>query len=102
MEAAKKLSKEAQDLRISVLKQMLTLATSAFGVVAALAWNSFIQEFVNMYVRKYFPDSSGMISLFIYAVVVTVLAVTVTMNLSRFTARLEDAAEKEDKESKKK
>ena len=32
---------------------MLTLATSAFGLVAALAWNSLIQEFVNSYVKKF-------------------------------------------------
>jgi len=89
METAKKLSQEARELQLSVLKQMLTLATSAFGVVAALAWNSFIQEFVNMYVKTYFPQSSGMISLFIYAVIVTILAVIVTFNLSRITSRLE-------------
>ena|SRR3990167_9231838 len=89
METAKKLSQEARELQLSVLKQMLTLATSAFGVVAALAWNSFIQEFVNMYVKTYFPQSSGMISLFIYAIIVTILAVIVTFNLSRITSRLE-------------
>jgi ABC-type uncharacterized transport system fused permease/ATPase subunit len=97
MDTAKKLTKEAKDLQISVLKQMLTLAISGFGVVAALAWNSFIQEFVNLYIKKYFPQGSGVLTLFIYAVIVTILAVVVTMNLSRLTSKLEGEVEKEQK-----
>jgi ABC-type uncharacterized transport system fused permease/ATPase subunit len=96
-DAKRKLSKEARDLQISILKQMLTLATSAFGVVAALAWNSFIQEVVNMYVKKYLPEGSGTWSLLIYAVIVTILAVFVTLNLSRLTSRLEEKNEEANK-----
>ena len=43
---------EEQRLHIAVVKQMLTLATSGFGLVAALAWNNLIQEFVNNYIKK--------------------------------------------------
>lgn len=64
-------------------KQMLALATSAFGLVAALAWNSFIQEVVNQYIKPLIGGASGLVSLLIYAVVVTLLAVIVTYNLSR-------------------
>lgn len=77
-------------LHVEVVRQMLTLATSGFGLVAALAWNSLIQEFVNTYVKKLFPDSGGIISLTIYAVVITVIAVIVTIQLSRFLKRLEN------------
>lgn len=69
-------------------KQMLTLATSGFGLVAALAWNSLIQEFVNSYVKKLLPNNSGIISLFIYAVVVTILAVFVTYQLSKLSEKV--------------
>jgi len=74
---------------IEIVSQMLTLATSGFGLVAALAWNSFIQEVVNNYVKKFLPSGSGLISLFIYAAIVTALAVFVTMQLSKIKERLE-------------
>ena len=80
-------------LHTEVVRQMLTLATSGFGLVAALAWNSLIQEFVNKYVRTFFPDNGGLISLLIYAVIVTIFAVIVTLQLSRFLRKLEKSEE---------
>ena len=77
-------------LHVEVVRQMLTLATSGFGLVAALAWNSLIQEFINMYVKKWIPNSGGIISLTIYAVLITIIAVMVTIQLSRFLKRLEE------------
>lgn len=77
-------SKEDKKLHIEVARQMLALATSGFGLVAALAWNNVIQEFVNNYVKKLLPAGSGIWSLLIYAVIVTILAVFVTYNLSKF------------------
>ncbi|MDP3998883.1 MAG: DUF5654 family protein [bacterium] len=76
-------------IHIEVVRQMLTLATSGFGLVAALAWNNVIQAFVNDYVKQWLPQSSGIISLFIYAVIVTILAVFVTLQLSRILEKLE-------------
>lgn len=78
-----------RELEIAVVTQMVTLATSSLGLVAALAWNSFIQELVNDYIKKFLPGNSGIISLLIYALVVTLLAVVVTMNLSKVKERLE-------------
>lgn len=75
-------------LHIEVVRQMLTLATSGFGLVAALAWNSVIQEFVNSYIKKWVPGS-GLASLFIYAIIITCLAVLVTLQLSRLLRTLE-------------
>ena len=62
---------------------MLDLSTSGFGLVAALAWNEFIKEVINQYIKPLVGGASGLISLLIYAVLVTVLAVVVTVNLSR-------------------
>ena len=73
----------------AILKQMLALATSGFGLVAALAWNSVIQEFVTTQIKPYLPQGSGLFSLIIYAVVVTILAVTITVNLSRVIENFE-------------
>lgn len=77
-------------LHIEVVRQMLTLATSGFGLVAALAWNSLVQEFVNNYIKKWLPQGSGIISLFLYAVLITALAVFVTVQLSQFVQKLEN------------
>ena len=82
--------KDSKKLHAMLAKQMLTLATSAFGLVAALAWNSLIQEFVNSYVKKFLPNGSGIISLLIYALVVTVLAFFVTYQLSKLSERFEN------------
>lgn len=82
--SARKKTKEERKFHIEVARQMLTLATSGFGLVAALAWNNVVQEFVKSYVRKFLPGSdTGILSLLVYAIVVTVLAVFVTYNLSR-------------------
>ena len=76
-------------LQVEVIRQMITLATSGFGLVAALAWNNVIQEFVNNYIKKYLDVGSGLISLLIYAILITILAVTVTYQLSKIAEKLE-------------
>lgn len=77
-------------IHIEVVKQMLTLATSGFGLVAALAWNSVIQEFVTTYIKKWLPQGGSLLSLLLYALIVTVLAVIVTLQLSRVVTKLEE------------
>ena len=66
---------------------MLSLATSGFGLVAALAWNELIKEVVEGYIKPVVGGNSGIISLLIYAVLVTVLAVVITYNLTRLVKR---------------
>ena len=75
---AKKLHKE-------LFKQMVSLSTAGFGLVAALAWNEAIQAFVNDYIAKYISIGSTIISKFIYAVIITGLAVFITYQLSRIS-----------------
>lgn len=68
------------------LKTMITLASSGFGLVAALAWNAAITELF----KKIFGQASGIISLFIYAVIVTTIAVVVMSKLGRMAQRVEN------------
>ena len=83
-------NKERQKrLHIEVMRQMLTLATSGFGLVAALAWNNLIQEFVNGYIKKWLPEGSGILYLLLYAVVITSLAVTITFQISKLLQKLQ-------------
>lgn len=81
---------EETKLHLEIAKQMVTLSTAGFGLVAALAWNSLIQEFVNTYVKKWLPGGGKLISLGLYAVIVTVLAVFVTLQLSKLVKKLEE------------
>lgn len=75
-------------IHLEVVKKMTALATSGFGLVAALAWNNVIQETVNTYIKPYIGAGSGLISLLIYAVIITALAVLVTLNLSKLEQKL--------------
>jgi uncharacterized membrane protein (DUF106 family) len=83
----KKLKKHSQAFKKELTSQMLKLATSGFGLVAALAWNELIKETVNEYIKPLIGGASGIVSLLIYAVLVTILAVGVTYNLTRLVKR---------------
>ena len=91
--SSKTKKKEQQALHIEVVDKMLTLATSGFALVAALAWNNFIQELVNNYIKKWLPEGSGIISLLVYALIVTVLAVLITIQLSKLLKKLKNEKE---------
>ncbi len=66
---------------------MVALSTSGFGLVAALAWNETIQQFVNRFIEPKIPGS-GLLSKFIYAVIITVFAVLITYQLSKISSKL--------------
>jgi hypothetical protein len=83
-------NQQRKRLHLLILKQMLTLAASGFGLVAALAWNNVIQEFVATSIKPYLPSGSGLLSLAIYAVIVTVIAVSVTYQLTKLIDKLEE------------
>ena len=69
-----------------LIKQLLTLSTSAFGLAAALAWNDTIQQTVKEFIEPRIPGS-GILSRVIYALLVTIFAVIVTFELSRLASR---------------
>ena len=83
----RRVRKHFGSLRKEVLKQMLTLATSGLGLVAALAWNELIKEAVTQYIKPIAGGASGIISLLIYALTVTILAVAVTYNLTKLVRK---------------
>ena len=82
-----KVHKHFSAMKQEILKQMLVLSTSAFGLVAALAWNEFIKELISSYLQPLIGGSSGLISLLIYAVLVTLLAVFVTYSLTKLVKK---------------
>jgi hypothetical protein len=62
---------------------MISLASAAFGVVAALAWNSAITALV----KEIFGTGAQIISLFLYAIIITIIAVIVMVNLGKVAER---------------
>ena len=81
------------ELPLAIIKNIITLSTSGFGLVVALAWNELIRLTVQTYLTPLLGEGGGLISLFIYALVVTTLAVIVTMELAKVQKRLEGTKE---------
>ena len=79
--------RQTKTLRREFSSQMLKLVTSGFGLVAALAWNELIKEVVSEYIKPVLGENSGIVSLLIYAVLVTLFAVAVTYNLSKIVKK---------------
>ena len=66
-------------LHKELLGSFAMFVTSAFGFVAALAWNEAVKAAINRYIEP----GSGLKSQFLYAIFVTVLAVLISYYLSR-------------------
>lgn len=84
-----KKSEEERSFHKELIQQLVTLSTSGFGLVAALAWNEAVQAFVKENIQPFFPDQSGVISKFLYALLITAFAVLITYQLSRLASRFE-------------
>lgn len=70
---------KAKSLTTEITTQLLALATSSLGLVAALAWNDAVQAVF----KEYFPAASGITPKFIYAFLLSVLIILLTINLTR-------------------
>ena len=70
---------ETKEVKSQVAGTISTLMTVAFGLIAALAWNSAIQAIL----LRILPKGSGIIGLLIYAIVITIVAVLVTFIIAR-------------------
>ena len=66
-------------MRKEVIEKIAALMTAAFGLVAALAWNGAIQEIF----KAIFGEVVGIWPMVVYAVVVTLLAVWLTIMIGR-------------------
>lgn len=77
-------------VRIDLIEKLSTLVTAAFGLVAALAWNSAIQRVF----EEFFGKNEGLIAQLVYAIVVTVIAVYVTFLIGRAKSSLVEKLDK--------
>ena len=74
----------ASALFTSVCLAVFNCSTSSFAFVAGLAWNNAIQALIEQFVGK----GNALTSLFSYAIIVTIIAVIVTVLLARFAAKM--------------
>lgn len=66
-----------------VMETIATLMTTAFGLIAALAWN----EAIKAIILQYFQAGSGIIGLLTYAIIITIIAVIATLIIARAIAK---------------
>lgn len=66
-----------------IMETMLTLITTAFAFVAGLAWNEAIQKLI----EEFYTAGGAVTGLLIYAVIVTIVAVVVTVLLARIVEK---------------
>jgi hypothetical protein len=74
------------EVKPTYLGTMIALATAAFGLIAALAWNKVITDVIGLFLKA----GSGVVAELIYAVIVTIVAILVIQNLAKLAARESD------------
>ncbi len=68
----------------AIVQSMITLASAALGLVAALAWNDAIKGAM----KEILGENEGVAALFTYAILATLIAVVVLLILSRIAAKV--------------
>ena len=74
----------ASEVTKLIMETILGLITTAFAFVAGLAWNDAIQKLIESVIGT----GDALPSLFIYAIVVTIVAVIVTVILARVAGKM--------------
>ncbi|HXW50649.1 MAG TPA: DUF5654 family protein [Candidatus Acidoferrales bacterium] len=69
--------------RAQYIATMIALASAAFGVIAALAWNTAITDLI----KQILPAGKGIGPEFLYAVIVTIVGVIVMVNLGKLAEK---------------
>jgi uncharacterized membrane protein YidH (DUF202 family) len=74
-----------RELKKETIHNFVIMLTTAFGFVAALAWNTFIQAAFT----RFFGTQSTVIAMFGYAVAVTIMAVIAITYVSKIEVKEE-------------
>lgn len=71
------------EVKPTYLGTMIALATVAFGLIAAGAWNKFITDLIALFLKP----GAGIWAEFLYAVIITIIAIVVVQNLGKLAER---------------
>jgi len=81
-----KIGKRASRFSREYLATLIAVVSTALGVVVALAWNAALQAIFNYYFQS---ELSKAVSLLIYAVLITAVAVIATISMGKLARRLD-------------
>jgi len=81
------------ELKLQFVDTFAKLITAAFAMVAALAWNNAIQTLIT----NALGTGNEVLALFIYAIIVTIIAVIAVVWITRSFNKLHTMVEKEKK-----
>ncbi len=81
-----KTSKQKNEFKIQILETFAALITAAFGLIAALAWNEAIKGLIS----KFFDSGDGLLANFVYAIVVTIIAVVFAILITNSIKKAKD------------
>jgi hypothetical protein len=71
------------EVKPTYLGTMISLATVAFGLIAAGAWNKFISDAIALFLKP----GNGVLAELVYAILVTLLAIVVVQALAKVAER---------------
>jgi len=74
---------QINEMKSQVLENIGVLITTAFGLIAALAWNEAIKALIIQFIGK----GNGLTGLFTYAIIITILAVVATIIIGKLIAK---------------
>lgn len=90
-EKKKNVLRELKQIKFEFALSLKTLITSAFALIAALAWNDLVKKLLD----KFFQSEDGSIrSQLVYAITITIITVMISYYLGKFVA--EKKMEKEE------
>jgi hypothetical protein len=76
------------DLKGGYIGTMIALATVAFGLLAAGAWNKFIADLIAIFLKP----GSGVWAELIYAILITIIAIVVVQGLGKVAEKQAELA----------
>jgi len=71
------------EVKPTYIGTMIGLATVAFGLIAAGAWNKLISDVIALFLKP----GNGVIAELIYAIIVTILAIVIVQGLAKIAEK---------------
>lgn len=79
-----KLGQNLKETNKQIMTQSFGLISSAFVLVAALAWNDLIKDLITSYLKI----GTGLISRFIYAIIITITPALVALHFNKLSQKV--------------
>jgi len=84
-EPLNKIKNGIEEIKREFKEKTVTLILGGFGLVAALAWN----EAIKTLFETIFPKKNELIGKFIYAIIVTIIVVIISLQLRKISEKRE-------------